>query len=248
MITLPWYAKQLLLPPADLLLLALFGLLVLRWRPRLGRACVVLALVGLYLLSTPAVANWLLRGVQAGAPLVELDADADAIVVLSAGAYGYALEFGGDTTSATTLERLRYAVRLHRRSGAPLLVTGGRGYGRHPPIGALMAEALMDSFGIAARWVETEAANTYQNAVNSAAILHPLGVTRVYLVTHAWHMRRAIAAFEALGFDVVPAPTRIAPPLAFSPPAFVPNAGSLGGSAIAIHEWIGLAWYRLAYI
>lgn len=70
-----------------------------------------------------------------------------------------------------------------------------------------MVDALDESFGMTPRWVESEALNPYQNVVNSAAILHPLKVVRVYLVTHTWHMRRTVAAFESAGFDAVPAST-----------------------------------------
>ncbi len=110
-----------------------------------------------------------------------------------------------------------------------------------------MVDALDESFGMTPRWVESEALNTYQNAVNSAAILHPLKVVRVYLVTHAWHMRRAVAAFESAGFDAVPASTRHAPRPGYSLPFFVPSAAHLSASAWVVHEWLGLAWYHLVY-
>ena len=247
MVTLPWYVKELLLPPADLLLLALFGLVALRRRPALGRACIGLALALLYLLSTPLVSTWLVRGVQVGEPLARFDHDVGAIVVLSAGAYRDAIEYGGNTVGGTTLERLRYGARLQRQTGLPLLVTGGLGFGSHPAIATLMAETLGEDFGVTPRWIETEAANTYQNAVNSAAILHPQGITKIYLVTHAWHMRRSVATFEAMGFEVVPAPIRTIRPPGFGLPHLVPTVANLGGSARAIHEWLGLAWYRIAY-
>lgn len=88
MFTVPWYVKSLLLPPASLLLLALFGALVWRWRPRLGRVCVALGVILLYALSMPVVSSWLVTGVQLGPPLAQYDHGAEAIVVLSAGASG----------------------------------------------------------------------------------------------------------------------------------------------------------------
>lgn len=244
---LPWYIKSLLLPPASLFLVVLFGAIVLRQRPRLGRACIAVGLVLLYALSTPLVSSWLMRGVQLEPPLTQFDHGSQAIVVLSAGAYTGVVEYGGAAVSATTLERIRYGARLHRRTGLPLLVTGGRVYAGYPSLAELMVEALDESFGVTPRWVESEALNTYQNAVNSAAILHPLGVTRVYLVTHAWHMRRAVASFEAAGFEVLPASTRHIRRPGYSLPYFVPSAGHLGASAWVIHEWLGLAWYSLVY-
>lgn len=239
--------KLLLLPPASLFLLVLFGLAILRWRPGLGRFLIGLAFLALYGLSTPLVGGALIRAVQVGEALTRFDHDAAAIVVLGAGNYADAAEYGGDTVGSTSLMRLRYGARLHRLSGKPIMVTGGRSYGDHPSEAEVMAQTLKMSFGVAARWLETSSSNTYENAVNSAAILHPLGVTRIYLVTTGPHMRRALASFEAAGFDVVPAPTVIQRDWSFSPRALIPKAKAMAASSTAIYEWLGLTWYRLAY-
>lgn len=244
----PAYLKLLLLPPASLFLLVLFGLAILRWRPGLGRFFIGFAFLALYGLSTPLVSGALIRGLQVGEALTRFDHDAAAIVVLGAGNNANAAEYGGDTVGSTSLIRLRYGARLHRLSGKPLLVTGGRGYGEHPSEAEVMAQALETSFGVAVRWTETSSSNTYENAVNSAAILHPLGVTRIYLVTNGSHMRRAVASFEAVGFDVVPAPTVLMHDFGFNPYALIPKGKALDASATAFHEWLGLAWYRLAYL
>ncbi len=221
-----------------------------RRRPRFARALIAISFVGLYVLSTPLAGGWLQRSVEGAPPLTgdRLAGNAGAIVVLSAGSYTNAPEFGGATVDRATLERLRYAVRLHRLTGLPLLVTGGSPRGERVSIAVAMAETLTASFGITPRWVEPEAVSTYANATLSAAILHPETIDKVFLVTHAWHMRRASAAFEAVGFEVVPAPISAATlPATFSFTHLVPSAGALGASAIAFYEWIGLAWYRVAH-
>ncbi len=244
---LPGSVKLLLLPPANLFLLALFGLLILRWRPRTGRFLMGLALLALYGLSTPLVSGALLVGLQQGEALTRFDHDVGAIVVLGGGNYRNAAEYGGDTVGMTSLSRLRYGARLHRLTGKPLLVTGGWAYGDHPSEGEAMAQALEQSFGIAADWIETRAVNTYENATNSAAILHPQGITQVYLVTSGWHMRRSLAAFKAVGFDVIPAPTILNHVPEMTLAALIPSAQGLRASATAFYEYLGLAWYRLAY-
>ena len=50
-----------LLPPGSLLLLAAIGALVALRRPRLGRALIALSLLALWALSTPYVADVLLK-------------------------------------------------------------------------------------------------------------------------------------------------------------------------------------------
>ena len=68
---------------------------------------------------------------------------------------------------------------------------------------AQMRLVLEDEWKVPVTWLEDEANNTAENARKSFAILSPAGITRVYLVTHAWHMRRAQTAFENAGFQVV---------------------------------------------
>ena len=244
---LPGFVKLLLLPPANLFLLALFGLIIRRWRPRLGRFLIGFSMLALYGLSTPLISGALLVGLGQGEALTRYDHDVGAIVVLGGGNTRHAAEYGGDTVGMTSLSRLRYGARLHRRTGKPLLVTGGWGYGDHPSEGEAMAQALEQSFGVAAEWIEIQAVNTYEQAANSAAILHPDDITRVYLVTSGWHMRRSAASFEAVGFEVIPAPTILMAPPEPTVAGLIPNADALRASATVFYETLGLAWYRLAY-
>ena len=55
----------------------------------------------------------------------------------------------------------------------------------------------------------------------------------------------AARAFEAAGFQVVPAPTAYTTRYRTDLLAFVPNAAALHDSRIALHELIGMFWYRL---
>ena len=153
-----------------------------------------------------------------------------------------ALEFGDDTVGASTLERLHYGARLAERTGRPILVSGS--------IAETMAETLESGFQAPVRFVEPESRNTHQNAVLSARLLAAVGIRRVYVVTHFWHMPRAMAAFEAAGLEPVAAP------LGFSRPKesvgatvrqFLPGAHRLGENRELLHEWIGRLWYRLRY-
>ena len=242
----PAYLQHLLLPPANLFLLFLLAWLIARWRPRLGRFLMGLAIVGLYALSTPYVGGTLIHGVQSHPALNRYDHNAGAIVVLSGGNV-IAAEYGGETLGSTSLARVRYGAYLHRLTGLPLLVSGGRAHDDHPSEGEAMARVLEQSFGVAPRWIEIKATDTYDNARNSAAILHPLGIMKIYLVTSGSHMRRAAASFDSIGFDVIPAPTNLAWAPVLSARSLIPNAKSIYASATAMHEWLGLLWYRWSY-
>ena len=111
-----------------------------------------------------------------------------------------------------------------------------------------MAESLSADFGIEARWRETVSKNTYENALYSKPLLARDGIKKIYLVTHANHMRRAKAVFETMGFYVVPAPVRVQGPyLKIEIWDFVPAAHALSGSSAAIYEYLARIWYRVRY-
>jgi uncharacterized SAM-binding protein YcdF (DUF218 family) len=231
---------RLLLPFLIALLAA--GLLAAR-RSRAGRRIAWSALLLLALLSTPMVSQELLSGLEPpyNDPLAR---PADAIVVIGAGTYFNAPEYGQDTVNAYALERLRYAALLQRKTGQPLLVSGGNPAGNPIAEAAQMKATLDEAFHVPVQWSEESSANTLENARNSYAILSAAGIRRIYLVTHAWHMRRARYAFERAGFDVIPAPTRYSTRFRITWQSFVPSSIGLAQSSIFCQETVALAWYR----
>jgi uncharacterized SAM-binding protein YcdF (DUF218 family) len=76
-------------------------------------------------------------------------------------------------------------------------------------------------------------------------MLAPLGITRVLLVTDAYHMPRARRAFAVAGLDPVAAPTGYIGRSALRPQQLVPNAEALRVSNVALREWTAGLWYRL---
>ncbi len=241
--------KSLLLPPFGLFLLIVVGWLMMRRRRRLGRALFAAGLVALYLFSTPYLGSSLLRGLQVdqALPLDLPVQDVGAIVVLGADVRRHAPEFGGDTVGALTLERLRYGARLHRELGLPLLVTGGATRPQGQPVGLIMRDSLEQDFAVPVKWAETEAVNTYENAKFSSELLRSDGITKIYLVTHAWHMPRARMAFEAAGLEIVPGPLGFLARPTPEPGDFIASASGLLMSYHALYEAVGYLWYSLNY-
>jgi uncharacterized SAM-binding protein YcdF (DUF218 family) len=239
--------ESFLLPPGVLLLVFGAGLLTtLRWK-RLGRGLQIAAFAALYALSTPYVANRLLASLEPAAPLdTRRIGGAGAIVVLSANAGSLTPEYGADTIGAMTLERMRYAAHLQRETGLPLLVTGGVPGRFARPLAVTMAESFKEDFGMNPRWIEDRAQTTAENAAFSATMLKRDGISTVLLVTHAWHMPRAALAFAASGLTVIPAPTMFTI-VSSGPRWFLPGIGAFRNAYYALHEYIGIAWYRLSY-
>lgn len=246
---MPWMLKKILsalaLPPAGPLILAALGLLLMRRWPRVGKTLAWSGIALLWLLATPLVAVGLLALVEDVAPLDPAQAkQAQAIVVLGGGNYSNAPEYGGDTVGDYSLARIRYAARLHRDTGLPLLVTGGAPLGGKPE-GETMREALEQDFGVKVRWVEAASLDTAQNASLSAPVLKQAGVKRILLVSHAMHLRRARELFERQGLEVVPAPTAYYSRGDLTFYHLLPGIGGLRGSYFALHEALGVFVQRM---
>ncbi len=237
--------KKLILPPAGPLIVVFAGLLLAAARPPAGIALAAAGALALYLLSAPWCGRRLLLALDRY-PVLDPESPearaAGAIVILDAGRHAAPPERGGDTVSTFTLERLAAGAELHRRLGLPVLVSGD---------GAreLMAEVLGRAFGVPVRWRELASRTTHENALLSARLLGQAGIDRVVLVTHFWHMPRAAAAFRRAGLDVLPAPMGFASRLRSetSLMALVPTARVLFSSYLALHEWLGIVWYRLRH-
>jgi uncharacterized SAM-binding protein YcdF (DUF218 family) len=205
-------ATALLLPPVPWLVLALVGAWWARRRPRTGFALTGLACALLWLGACSGSAQWLERRLLAEPPALDAAQRAElksaeaggaplAIVVLGGGVDQFAPEYGGATLGSFSYTRLRYGVWLSRATGIPLGATGGLGWGqpqdRSPAEATLMARIAHDEFGTSIRWVEATSRDTRENAGNTVPLLQAAGVRRVVLVTHGWHMPRALREFQA---------------------------------------------------
>ncbi len=238
-------AEWLLLPPGLVLLLWL-GAALLR-PPRLRRALAAAGALLLYAGSIPVVSQALMASLEDTPPVNLAEAaNAGAIVVLAGGRHPGSPEYGGDTVSARTLTRLRYGVWLQRRTGLPLLLSGGVvGSRPAPPEAELMARIAREELGAGEIWTETASRSTAGNARLSSTLLSDRGVRRIVLVTEAFHMPRARRVFEATGLEVLPAPTgySYAGEMDRGPWAWVPRAAALEQTALALHEYLGRLWY-----
>ena len=240
-------STAIVVPPLNLLPLGLAGLVIAqKWRG-LGRAISSLALVGLIVLSLPIVGGSMLVALERGLPLTPPPgAPPAAIVVLGADEIRAADgTLPAVDVGALTLERVRAAAILARRTGLPVLVSGGAPEDVPTPVATLMAESLATDFAVKPRWVETRSLDTWQNAEESAAILRQAGISSVYVVTHAWHERRALIAFAHAGITATAAPVRLDRAAGSAVADYVPRISGWEMSYYALHEAIGCLYYLL---
>jgi uncharacterized SAM-binding protein YcdF (DUF218 family) len=196
----------------------------------------------LFVMSLPYCGAHFLRSLEPYPPLgPDLPPSAaGAIVIMGGDIRWYAPEFGGQTVGRLTLERLRYGATLHRLTNLPLLVTGGSQAKAERSTADMMRDLLEGEFNVPVLMIERGAGCTSENARFSADILSRRGIACIYLVSHAWHMRRAAAAFEAAGLICIAAPThstgRPTPILA----DFRPSVRAFQQCVWAAYEWAAI--------
>jgi uncharacterized SAM-binding protein YcdF (DUF218 family) len=244
--------EQLIGPPGGLILLALLGLVLMSRSRRLGLAVTLTGLGLLYVASLPVTAMVLLSWLEPADALTTQDLTADehspqAIVILGA-SRRYAPELGQETVNAAALQRIRYGAWLAIRTGLPVLITGGLAHDGNPAEAVLMQQVLAREFAVPVRWVESESRTTYENAQFTARILKAEGIDRVYLVTHALHMKRSLMSFAKFGLAAIPAPTAYeGRGWEIGVRSFLPQAEALFLVEQVFHEGVGMAWYWLRY-
>lgn len=240
---------DIILPPSGLILLLVIGLFfwLIRFR-KFAALCILLASVLLYFSSTPLVARKMMDTLQYQHEVLKsVPEDIQAIVVLSGGRIPIAREYTNlDTVNSATLERLRYASRLAKVHQLPILLTGGSVNDERQSLAALMKVVLETDFGVEAKWLEEDSKTTFENAKYSKKILKENAIENVLLVTHAYHMPRAMWCFEDVGLKPVPAPTIFYKrnTSVAELKNYIPSAGALKQTNLAMHEKLGFIWYK----
>jgi len=244
-----------LLEPYTFLVLSLLVVLLWLWRDlrarRLGLGIAIGLLVLLCLLSTLVVGHLAVGSLEwSYPPSTVVPSSADTIVVLAGNLdvsdkEGTKVRIGGET-----LFRCLHAFQLYDQAGGCRIIVSG-GKIEQSKSGITAAEAMRDFFillGVppADLILEKNSATTYENAKNTCELLREEREQRIFLVTTASHMRRAVGCFARQGTKVIPAPcNHVAVRLELSPTACIPSLNGIGGVHRALHEWLGIAWYRL---
>jgi len=242
-----WIA-YLVLPPAINFLLIFIAILIRPFFKKLSKFFVFISFVSLLIFCAPYISNQLITSLQKHPALtleqINQEQNAEAIVVLSASTE-FSPEYATHTVGSSGLKRLLYAAWLHKQTDLPILIAGGIPKTGHPSQAETMADVLNTHFATPTKWLEKKSETTFENVKFTKEILEKENIKRIYVITNAWHMPRAIETFKAFGLDPIPAPTafigKISTP---EPEEFFPTADALEKSNIALHEYLGIIWYR----
>jgi uncharacterized SAM-binding protein YcdF (DUF218 family) len=246
--------EALLLPPAPFVLMVLVGGGLMRRHRSAGWTLLLAGALGSWLMCTAAIGTALTQLLlQPPAALSEAavaslkKAPKTAIVVLGGGRKSLAPEYGLSDLNAFGVERLRYGLWLSRQTSLPVAFSGGIGHGGLPgPSEAeIAARVAAAEFGQALRWTESESRDTNENAMRMLPLMRAQGAEHVVLVTHGFHMRRALAAFEraaqraSFPLRVTPAAMGLEPPYRLDLRDWLPSRDGFSKVHIALHEWLG---------
>lgn len=246
-----------LLYPTSLCALLLMAAAVFRKRQKLSRVCFWAAFAILMICGNGWVVDALTKNLEWRYAPLKPTSTADAILVLSGG-------LRDQVPPRQTIEvdasgsRVIYAALLYQQHRAGVVIcTGGIATGgmANRPAAEVMAEFLA-TLGVPKEAVVTEGAssNTHEHSQNLPAIFAAHKISRVLLVTSAMHMPRALGVFrkQLPAIQFTPAPTdyhatyqRTPAPWYRELPALVPTPSHLQAFSEVMHEYLGIAYYRM---
>ena len=240
--------KAALDPVVFLLLLIAVGFFVSlgRRKKRSGQIILPVTFLVLYIVSVSPVSNALCYILEKEY-LLQNNADVDyldIVVVLGGGVSDN--KFLTETMpSPFTASRLLYAVQVFRRVEAAYLICAGKGTGRLSEAEVMKISAERLGVPVTSIKIDPNSRNTWEHAEELNKMFQNKDM-KIGLVTSAYHMKRSERVFRKYFSHVIPLPSDyLYSSQSFSIMTFLPASGNLYKFSTALHEMIGVTWYRI---
>jgi uncharacterized SAM-binding protein YcdF (DUF218 family) len=241
------YITAIVFSPTLLLLGIAFGIWISSKKPKLGKSIAVFSTALLWIFSTPAFNVWLSHNLLTQfkpTTAQELKAHGVQAIVVLGGGVETGQPDGIQQLKPTALDRLRHGIDLSLRTGIPIMVTGGKGWGAETGSedeAQISKRVAREVFQYQMQWAESESRDTQENASNSKQLLAKHGISKIALVTHSWHMPRSLKAFQKAGFDVTPAPMGFVADKKVGLISLLPNGGASNSTTAIFKELVAYA-------
>lgn len=238
-------------PSAILPLLCAVGLLLTlrRIAPHWARRFLVVGIGGLLAFAVLPLGTWMMRPLEDRFSMPDPMPDrVDGIIVLG-GAISVDQSVDRNTTALNDAagRMTAFATLAHRYPHARLVFSGGNA---DPFVVKTSEAAIARSFfagmGLETRAIlyESESRNTHENALYSRRLVKPRPSERWLLVTSAVDLPRAVGCFRGVGWPVIAIPSDYHTLRNRS--GFAPGlVHGFRAADWAVHEWIGLLYYRV---
>jgi uncharacterized SAM-binding protein YcdF (DUF218 family) len=253
--SLRWFLWSLASPSQLLLLCLIVGsVFVVFGRLRVARPLLLAGGLGLLIFGLLPTAAYIANPLQTRFPQTDLPWQVTGIVLLSGGERPAISEAYGHPQVGIHGQRYVTTLMLAARfPQARIVYTGGARteQGKGPlETQTAVARGILGTVGLdpARITYEENSTDTCDNASNTRALVQPKQDDTWVVVTSAIHMPRTIACFRAAGWPrVIPQPAdyqSIVSGLDVDAGSFQ-VAKNLVLLDMAVHEWLGLAYYRL---
>ncbi|MGA2119301.1 MAG: YdcF family protein [Bryobacteraceae bacterium] len=222
----------------------------LRWR---RRVLIALPLAILWLLSTPVVADPVMRTLEdryAWRPNSAYP-EADAVFALGGGILGPRDGLGTEVEWGASAERFDRALSLYTSGRARVLViSAGQLFDSDGFCEGVRLREIAIQRGVPPESVivTRETLNTADEAGALTQLVARLHWRRILLVTSAFHMPRAMRLFRECPAEIVPVPVNYLTPdprMALEMDQYLPQAEALFRSERALREYLGILYYSV---
>ncbi|MGB9736212.1 MAG: YdcF family protein [bacterium] len=240
------------LPPGVFILILVVWAIILIKKKHAGIGILMLLFSGLmYTASLEPIADKLIMPLENTYAQLNIKdiSEHDVYVVLGGGIHSNAPDLeGSGSPTGDALHRLVYAYRLYRIQPLPIIVSSGKGFKCQKSEAPVMKRYLVQ-MGVRDRdiFMDEKSRNTYENALDVKNVCEKILCKKIILITSAYHMKRAIYAFKHAGLtNVLPAPTDYKTNrTCYNLIDYMPDMEALTNTYRALHEYIGLIYYKL---
>jgi len=241
-----------LLPPGLFILaLLLSGVFLIFWhRRKIGIFNLVVGLLFWILCSAP-FSNFLMRGLESDFQIPQ-PVKGDVIVLLGGGSIDNVPDFSGyGIPTDRMIGRIVTAVRLQKYLNIPIIISSGKVH-KNSSAGAFIAKRFLIDLGVEEGQIviEDKSRDTYENAKYTREICLRNGYKNPILVTSASHLKRSLLSFRKVGIDIMPYPANFRSKRIqnYELYSYLPHSSHLMTTTIALHEYLGILFYNLAYL
>ncbi|MCS6984322.1 MAG: YdcF family protein [Leptospiraceae bacterium] len=197
----------------------------------------------IYGLSIRPVTDLLLRPLEDQVVFPKED-KAEALVVLGGGVLSYSPSpFGLGIAESESLYRLLAALWLYRQRPRPIILSGGSVYANERSEAEVLEEMLVQ-LGVRRVdiWTDKISRTTEENIAEIEKILLLRNIRRIFLISSAFHLPRALGEFSHFRGEVIGYPSHYhSRDVEFHIWVdYLPRAKYLYLSSLALHEYLGL--------
>jgi len=235
--------KNIVIPSNLIIILSIAGLilLIVRRKRRFALLIIGISISSYLLFANGVISLWLLGTLENRyQPLVSIESlkDVRTIVILAGHAERHeGLPLSSEVNFASAYRLMEGLRIIYLLPDTKILISG------RDEVPGLMKD-LLASLGLPEQYIiiDNQSGSTHESAVNIRKILDQ---DDFILVTSAGHMPRAMGAFRKAGMNPVPAPTNYITVKELRFIHYLPSPHHLVYADLAVHEYLGIAWYRL---